>query len=314
VWYLRHRIGYLSPPPHYYAKLRQNRQREAPRRAVAVVWFVAGLLLSGAALAECPTAEAIQTFVKDWQAKRPTKALPVSDMRDAVCARDKLVEALTDSQGRVVGYKVGLTAKAVQERFNWNSPVAGLLLEKMVLNDGARVPAAYGARPVWEADMLLVVKDDGVNQANTPEEALRHISGMRPYIELNDVALGPNEKIDGFQLTAINVAARFGVAGPEVPLENTPDKLQRLAETKIVATDESGAVLAEGVGAATLGDPLNVVVWLAEELAKSGRKLNAGDLISVGSFSPLTPPKPGQTVTVRYEGLPNTPKVSVRFE
>jgi 2-keto-4-pentenoate hydratase len=137
-------------------------------RAVALMSFVAGLLLSGAALAECPTAEAIQIFVKDWLAKRPTKALPVSDIRDAVCARDKLVEALTDSQGKVVGYKAGLTAKAVQERFNWNAPVAGLLLEKMLLNDGATVPAAYGARPVWESDMLLVVKDDGVNQAKPP--------------------------------------------------------------------------------------------------------------------------------------------------
>jgi 2-keto-4-pentenoate hydratase len=136
---------------------------------------------------------------------------------------------------------------------------------------------------------------------------------MRPYIELNDIALGPNEKIDGLQLVAINVAARFGVAGPEVPLENTSETLKRLADTKIVATDGSGAILAEGVGAATLENPLNVVVWLADDLAKSGRKLKAGDLISVGAFS-QAPPKPGQTVTVRYEGLPNTPKVSVRFE
>ena len=44
------------------------------------------------------------------------------------------------------------------------------------------------------------------------------------------------------------------------------------------------------------------------------RKLAAGDLISVGSFSPLTPPKPGQQVTVRYEGFAGTPKVSVQFE
>jgi 2-keto-4-pentenoate hydratase len=49
-------------------------------------------------------------------------------------------------------------------------------------------------------------------------------------------------------------------------------------------------------------------------LAKNGRKFSAGDLISIGSFTPLTPPKPGQVVTVRYEGLPGTPKVSVKFE
>jgi 2-keto-4-pentenoate hydratase len=55
-------------------------------------------------------------------------------------------------------------------------------------------------------------------------------------------------------------------------------------------------------------------VWLVEDLAKAGRKLSAGDLISVGSFTPLTPPKAGQAIRVRYEGLPGTPKVSPTFE
>jgi 2-keto-4-pentenoate hydratase len=105
--------------------------------------------------------------------------------------------------------------------------------------------------------MLLVVKDEGINQAKTPEEALRHISGIRAFIELPDLALEQGEKLDGTQLMAINVAARLGVAGPEVPLQATPETLKQLAETKIVATDASGAILTEGTGAATLGNPLN---------------------------------------------------------
>jgi 2-keto-4-pentenoate hydratase len=62
------------------------------------------------------------------------------------------------------------------------------------------------------------------------------------------------------------------------------------------------------------GNPLNAVVWLVADLARTGRKLAAGDLVSVGSFTPLTPPKPGQAVTVRYEGFPGTPKVSLTFQ
>ncbi len=283
-------------------------------RASAMVLGFACAIGAQSAFAACPGAEDIGRFVEDWQAKRVTKALPVSDLKDAACARDKLVEALGASLGKVVGYKAGLTAKATQERFNANAPVAGVLLETMILKDGASVPATFGARPVWEGDMLLVVKDEGINRAKTPEEALRHISGMRPFIELPDLMLAQGEKLDGTQLMAINVAARLGVAGPEVPLQPTPETLNQLAETKIIATDAGGAVLAEGSGAATLGNPLNVVVWLVEELAKGGRKLSAGDLISVGSFTPLVPPKPGQVVTVRYDGLPGSPKVSVKFE
>ena len=117
--------------------------------------------------------------------------------KDATCARDKLVEALRLKLGKVIGYKAGLTAKPTQERFNASAPVAGVLLEAMILKDGTSVPADYGARPVWEGDMLLVVKDEGINQAKTPEEALRHLSAMRPFIELPDLALAPGEKLDG---------------------------------------------------------------------------------------------------------------------
>ncbi|HEX2552572.1 MAG TPA: hypothetical protein VHL98_02650 [Microvirga sp.] len=280
-----------------------------------VLWAaISGILAAAPAQAACPDAETVRRFVDDWQARRATQALPVASLEEATCARDRLVQALTASQGKIVGYKAGLTAKAVQERFNATAPVSGVLLEKMILPDGAKVPAAYGARGVWEADMLLVVKDEGINGAKTPEEALRHISAMRPFVELPDLALAPSEKLDGTQLAAINVGARLGVAGAEVPLQASPETVKLLAETRVVATDASGATLAENTGAATLGNPLNAVVWLVEDLGKAGRKLAAGDLISVGSFTPLTPPKPGQTVTVRYEGLPGTPKVSLTFE
>ncbi|WP_421020628.1 hypothetical protein, partial [Klebsiella pneumoniae] len=92
---------------------------------------------------------------------RPAKALSVADMADAACARDRVVEALKPGLGGAVGYKAGLTAKPVQERFGASGPVAGVLLEGMILKDGADVPAAFGARGVWEADMLLVVRDEG---------------------------------------------------------------------------------------------------------------------------------------------------------
>lgn len=272
-----------------------------------------GLAAAAPALAACPSDEEVARFAADWTAKRPAKGMPVETIADAACARDKFVAAIGKG-AKVVGYKAGLTAKAVQERFKANAPVAGVLLDGMILADGTKVPAAFGARPVFEADMLLVVKDDGINAAKTPEEAMRHISAMRPFIELPDLVLAPGEKLEGPQLLAINVGARLGIAGAEVPLPPTAETAKALADVKIVMTDGAGATLAENTGQATLGNPLNAVLWLVGDLAASGRKLRAGDLVSVGSFSPLLPPKPGQAVEVRYEGLPGTPKVTVAFE
>jgi 2-keto-4-pentenoate hydratase len=60
-------------------------------------------------------------------------------------------------------------------------------------------------------------------------------------------------------------------------------------------------------------NPINVVLWLAGDIKKSGGALKTGDLLSLGTFSRLHPAKPGGTVRVRYEGLPGNPEVTATF-
>jgi 2-keto-4-pentenoate hydratase len=55
------------------------------------------------------------------------------------------------------------------------------------------------------------------------------------------------------------------------------------------------------------------VQWLAQDLEKSRIMLKPGDLLSLGSFTAPMTPRPGLGVTVRYEGLPGNPAISVRF-
>ena len=78
-------------------------------------------------------------------------------------------------------------------------------------------------------------------------------------------------------------------------------------------TDATGAVLDTGKGSATLGNPLNAASWLARDLAAAGTPLKRGDLLSLGSFTKLFPPKAGMAVTAKYEGLPGNPVVGVKF-
>ena len=138
---------------------------------------------------------------------------------------------------------------------------------------------------------------------------------MRPFIELPDLALAPTEKLDGIQLAAINVATRLGVAGPEIPIDGSPEALANLGTMKIIARDNTAdTIVAENTGAATLGNPMNVVSWLIGDLKKAGHRLKAGDLISIGSFSPLVPVKAGQTVSVTYEGMAQPATVKVTFQ
>lgn len=64
-----------------------------------------------------------------------------------------------------------------------------------------------------------------------------------------------------------------------------------------------GAVIASGNSQALLGHPLDVVLWLVEDLNRSGQCLRPGDLLSLGSITAPMPVTAGQTIAARYHGL-----------
>jgi 2-keto-4-pentenoate hydratase len=235
-------------------------------------------------------------------------------MADALCGREEFTRFLGQTQGKVVGYKAGLTNPAVQKRFNYPDAVRGTLFEKMLLPDGAEVPARFGSRPVFEADIVVEVADARINQARTPLEALRHIARIYPFIELPDLVLEDPSKISGPEIVYINVGARLGVLGKPFTLKATPANVEALANMTVRLLDATGAELDSGKGAAILGQPLNAVLWLAKDLHTSGIALKKGDLLSLGSFSKLLPPKSGSGAKVVFSGLPGEPSASVRFK
>jgi 2-keto-4-pentenoate hydratase len=271
--------------------------------------FAAALILSA-----CASAPPQSLMLADnFKAMQATSGLSKEmSMEEAVRIRDGLVSELSASQGKVVGYKAGLTNPAVQKRFGTTSPVRGVLLEKMLLDDGAEVPVNFGAIPFFEADLVVVVKDEGVNQAKTPADVIKHLASIRPFIELPDLVTAKEQPLTAAVITSFNVGARLGVLGR--PIAPTPAMVDALGKMMVVMRDQDGKELAKVPGAAILGHPLNAVVWLADDLAKSGGKLRAGDILSLGSFTPPNFQKAGMAVTVTYEGLPGNPSVSVRFK
>lgn len=248
-----------------------------------------------------------------WRAKSVVSGLSGIDAATAACVQKTLVKDLAPDAGAPVGYKVGLTGKAMQERLGVDHPVAGVLLSRMLLDPGTPIPAGYAARPLVEADLVAVIGDAGINQAKTPAEVLAHLSALRPFVELADLALPADEKPTAASITAVNVGARLGVLGEPIAIE--PGMADRLATMRVSLTDGSGKVLAEAPGTSILGHPLNAVIWLTQDLAARGEALRPGQLVSLGSFGPPAQPVSGGTVTVRYDGLSAAPvALSVRFE
>jgi len=250
-----------------------------------------------------------------WVERQPATSPGAEiSVQNGLCIQDALVAALAAQAGKPIGYKVGLTSKPAQEMFKVDSPVAGVLLAGMLKATPAKLPAAFGGRPIWEADLLVTVADAGVNDAATPLEVANHLGQVVPFIELPDLVLAKGEPMSMPVLLAINVGARAGVVGEAIRVQPSAEFVDALANMTVVATDSSGKELGRLPGKAILGHPLNSVIWLAQDLKRRGKALKAGDVISLGSFGAPQPPQPGMTVTVTYEGLPGAKPVSVAFE
>jgi 2-keto-4-pentenoate hydratase len=276
------------------------------------------LLVAGCATApseppSCPTDAEVAEKVRRFVALQPlADSAPNLTMDGAACGRSKFVAGLMGTQGAVVGYKAGLTTQAVQQRFGVNQPIRGTLLAKMMLKDGAELPARFGARPFAEPDLVVEVGSSAIHDARTPQEVLKHLRAVIPFIELPDLLVADMSKVGGPTITANNVGARYGVLGAPIPARTDAAFAEALKTMTVRANDADGKVLSTAPGAAILGDPLNGVIWLAADLKKDGITLKPGDLLSLGAFGNLQV-APGQTIRVVYDGLPGNPSVLVRF-
>jgi 2-oxo-hept-3-ene-1,7-dioate hydratase len=265
------------------------------------------------AVAVCPDDAAVAAYLQEFKAAKPSQGFG-KDLtpEDARCARGKLIEALPSVLGRRVGYKSVFTTEDSQRRFGVSGPAWGAMFAGMMLFNSTLVPAKFGAKPRYEADFIVVVKDAGLANAESPLEALDHISALIPFIELPDIML---DKPTGAELIATNAAFRGGVLGPRIPIERSRVFLKKLEDMEVVvAEDRSGREIGRARGKALMGQPIRAALWLAKALRKDGIELKPGDMLSLGGFLASAPVESGTTISVTYVGLPDNPVVVVHFE
>lgn len=277
------------------------------------VLFFMVFLFHTSALAQDTASELAKHFLAKTAAPDLTQTITVDE---AMNIQAKYVSIISSKYGPVIGYKAGLTNEGVQKKFGVSHPLRGTLLKNMLRKSGTVMKADFGPRPLSEGDLILRVKDEEINKATTPQQALNHISEAIPFIELPDLLFDKGVTINGPKLAAINVAARYGIVGTPIQVQPTKKWFERLEKFKLQILDEKGTVLAEGAGSSVLGHPLNVVLWIKDSLNAEGIQLKKGDLLSLGTITKLMPTQPNTTVRAKYIGLdPKGPvEISVKFK
>ena len=265
--------------------------------AVIILTFALGIFPASAADDGAKLAE---QFLKKIPVTSYDQAMTVEQ---AMKIQAEFIKGLKPTFGEVVGYKAGLTNVDVQKALGVAHPLRGTLLKKMLLKSGAVIEANYGSRPFCEGDLILRVGSAEINKAKTHQETLKCIDAVIPFIELPDMPYAKEVKLNGPAIAAVNVGARFGVMGSPIPVKGSKEWMNRLKNFKLQIFDDKGTVLSEGQGTSLLGDPLNVVIWIRDSLKAEGKKLNKGDLLSLGSITKMIPTVPNTSLRAHYIDL-----------
>ena len=204
--------------------------------------------------------------------------------------------ALGDS-GRIVGRKIGLTARAVQAQLGVDSPDCGTLRADMCLGDGEEIAWSRLMQPKVEAEIAFVLGRDLARPGVTFAEATRAIDFALPAIEIVGSRIA-NWNIKIVDTVADNASSSLLVLG-DAP-RRLGDFDPRLCG---MVLERRGEPVSLGAGAACLGHPVNALVWLANTMAAFGQPLRAGDLVMTGALGPMVAVAPGDVLEARINGL-----------
>ena len=198
----------------------------------------------------------------------------------------------------VVGKKIGVTSKAVQDMLGVHQPDFGFLTDRMWIADGGCVRIADQLiQPRAEAEIALILKRTLQGPGVTPEDVLAATDYIAPCFEIVD------SRIQNWDIRIIDTIADNASCGVFVlGAARVDPRLHDLAALK-VKVFKNDVFLSEGEGSAVQGSPLAAVAWLANTLGHYGVTLDAGDIILSGSLVPLEPAKPGDHFRLELAGV-----------
>lgn len=234
-----------------------------------------------------------------------TEREPEITIDDAYHISLRMLERRLADGERVVGKKIGVTSKAVQNMLGVHQPDFGYLTDRMLYANGEEMPISEQLiAPRAEGEIAFILKRDLEGPGVTNAQVLAATECVMPCFEIVDSRIR-DWKIRIQDTVADNASCGLFVLGDTAL---SPRKLD-LATCGMVM-EKNGEICATGAGAAALGSPVNCVAWLANTLGRFGIKLEAGEVILSGSLVPLQPVAAGDHVHVAVGGLGTA---SVRF-
>ncbi|MBS0352924.1 MAG: 2-oxopent-4-enoate hydratase [Proteobacteria bacterium] len=197
----------------------------------------------------------------------------------------------------IVGKKIGVTSKAVQDMLGVFQPDFGQLTSGMVFQEGDAIDLGQLIQPKAEAELAFVLKEDLVGPGVTAADVIRATDYVVPCFEIIDSRIR-DWKIKIQDTVADNASCGVFVLGKA---KGDPRELDLAGASMVL--ERNGELHSTSTGAAVQGSPANAVAWLANTLGPLGIPFKAGEVILSGSQSPLVPVQDGDELVCTIGGL-----------
>ena len=232
-----------------------------------------------------------------------TLSHPNMTMDEAYVIQKQCIDRKIAAGRRIIGYKIGLTSRAMQSAMKIDQPDYGVLLDDMVIADGSPIEAEKYSDPRIEVELAFVLKDRLAGKNVTLFEVLNATDYVVPALELiaaRSYRVHPQthytRKI--FDTIADNAASAGIIMGGR-PIKPLDVDLRWCGALCYV----NGVLEETGLAAGVLNHPANGICWVAKRFAAHGIALQPGQVILSGAFIRPLSVKAGDTVHADYGSL-----------
>ena len=226
-----------------------------------------------------------------------TTANPDIDVVDAYEIQLINIRQRVAEGARVVGHKVGLSSKVMQQMMGVDEPDYGHLLDDMQVFEDTPVRAGKYLFPRVEVEVGFILAADLPGAECTEDDVLAATEALVPSIELIDTrikdwqiklcdTIADNASSAGFVLGAARVSPA------DIDVKAIDARLTR-----------NGELIAEGRSDAVLGNPVTAVAWLSRKVESFGVRLKKGDIVLPGSCTFAVDANPGDEFVADFAGL-----------
>jgi len=236
-----------------------------------------------------------------WRQRRVIEPLrvraPGLTVADAYAIQRQFVARRVAAGETVVGKKIGVTSKPVQDFLGVYEPDFGQLTSGMVCNESDGVDLNGLIQPKAEAELAFVLKHDLIGPGITATDVIRATAYVTPCFEIVD------SRIRDWQIKIEDTVADNASCGVFILGQARVDLRDVDVSMAGLQLHKNGALFSTSVGAAVQASPLNAVVWLANTLGRLGLPFKAGEVILSGSQSQLVPVQDGDELVCHISGM-----------